>query len=120
MPPRVIALFIAAVLLWSGFSTIETPHDALAASTGEAPAWLPAAGDTAAGLGSVADHHLDDLPVQAQADPPTDLPALPVAAHRLGLQPLREPLAAALPTAAAWPPFLAGPLRPPCDGRRFG
>lgn len=120
MPPRVIALFIAAVLLWSSFSTIEPLHGSLPAPIGEAPAWVASAATAPQPPGSVADHHLDDLPVQAQADPPADLPALPAATLRLSLPSLREPPASTGQPAAAWPPFLAGPLRPPCGGLHTG
>jgi hypothetical protein len=96
MPRRVIAFLLAVVLLWSGLSTLEAPS----ASAPE---------------GSVEQHHLDDLPLQAQNDPSTEGPGL-----------LPAPLTATAPllvvaqrhvfvSTAAGPPYLAGPLRPPCS-----
>ena len=113
MPSRLIAFFLVFALLWSGFSTFEAPNVFT-------PASLERQHDTADGgttagsyQGSVEDHHLDDLPSQAQSEPPTDAPELP--------PPLRKPsvhsLAMALPhtylAAAARSPLLAEPLRPP-------
>ena len=96
MPRRVIAFLLADVLLWSGLSTLEAPS----ASAPE---------------GSVEQHHLDDLPSQAQNDPSTEGPGL-----------LPAPLTATAPSlvvaqphvfvsGASGPPYLAGPLRPPCN-----
>lgn len=130
MPRRLVAFFVASVLLWSGFSTIEAPRgaappaqpvqaqlQATAAVLAATPAPAP---NPAAPAGSVEHHHLDDLPVQAPSDLPADTPGL------LPLPPLfktpllltSRPLACA--AAGVGPPFLAGPLRPPCSATVMG
>lgn len=102
MPLRVLAALLALALFWSGFSTLETPR---------APAVLAQVAAPAVPAGSVEQHHLDDLPVQVQAEPLHDmLLALP--------PPMRDAASAAGPTSsvalAAWcAPWLDGPLRPP-------
>ena len=114
MPRRVIALLLAAILFWSGLSTFEAPGALAQPSPDQQYAIAHAGGPAAANDGSVEDHHLDDLPSQAQSDPSTETPGL-----------LAAPLAAIVPSlvmttphafvsAVAGPPFLAGPLRPPC------
>ncbi len=113
MPTRVIAFLLAFVLLWSGLSTIEAPRIAAAPGSGQTTSLVHAAGPAAAHAGSVEHHHLDDLPAQAQSDPPPDTPGLlptPLApsAHWLAMAPPQ-----ALAAAETRPPFLAGPLRPP-------
>lgn len=110
---RAVALLLALVLIWSGFSTLEGPY--ALASSGTALDQALAA-DTGAAAGSVEDHHLDDLPSQAQADPPVEHMAL------LRASPHRHTAA----VSAAWPqsrataaprgPCLAGLLRPPRRG----
>jgi hypothetical protein len=120
MPIRVIGLFLTIVLLWSGLSTIEAPHVFASPSPEQRLTIAHAGGQAASHEGSVEHHHLDDLPSQAQCDPPTETPSL-----------LPEPLKRAAPSlamarprsfvsVAAGSPFLAGPLRPPCDGTLTG
>jgi hypothetical protein len=113
MPSRVIAFFLALVLLWSGVSTIESPlPDARPAP--EQPHAMGHAGQDPAHEGSVDDHHLDDVPAQASSDPPPEPQSVfpdPMTARLLGAR-LAPPGAPAL--VALVPPFLAGPLRPPC------
>lgn len=105
MPSRVLAVFLALVLLWSGFTTFEAPHAAatvLAEVEGQpAPA------------GSIEQHHLDDLPAQAQAEPMPELPALlatPPTMHDAAGTAGRP---AGVLRAARSAPWLDGPLRPP-------
>lgn len=120
MPARVIAFFLAAVLLWSGLGTVELPRTFALPSS--AP--LHAAGDAdrqmRSDAGSVEHHHLDDVPLQAQTDPVTDTPGLLAEAGPPAAPPraMVHPRMAA--SAAAWPPFLAGPMRPPCLGAPAG
>jgi hypothetical protein len=115
MPLRVIAFFLAFALFWSGVSTIEAPRDTTHLPAGQQHAIGHAGGPGSALQGSVDDHHLDDLPAQAQSDPPADAPVLlpsPLAPRLQGGSPAR---ARALAAVALTPPCLAGPLRPPCD-----
>lgn len=111
MPSRVIALLFAVVLLWSGLNTNEAPR-----GFAQPLAEQLHAGDLEAGHeGSVEHHHLDDLPWQAQSDPPTEPPGLLPMPLR-GIAPrvsLGHPLYARCATAPS--PFLEGPLRPPCS-----
>jgi hypothetical protein len=100
MPPRVVALLLALVLLFAGFAA---PEQAIAA-----PQNIEQAHD-----GSIGDDRANDLPTPSSAEGAQDPslleracaavePALTVARpHRLGL--------AGLPS-----PFLEGPQRPPC------
>lgn len=80
MCSRVFTVVLALVMFWSGFATQEQ-------------AWAQALDlvetavhDTRAALqdGSVEDHHLDDQPAHAQVEPLADMPAVFVAAPRLG------------------------------------
>lgn len=113
MPSRVIALFLAFAMFWSGLSTFEAPSNPAQHSAeqqhGAHAAGLPGQAD-----GSVTDHHLDDLPSQAQSEPPSETPGflptppLPVALFQ------ETARRHAFASAAAGSPFLAGPLRPPC------
>lgn len=120
MPLRVIALFLAFVLLWSGVSTIEAPRPFAPTSPEQQHAIAPADSQGAAHDGSVDDHHLDDLPAQAQNDsPPETLGLLPLSlTPRFHGGPLAQPRALASVVLA--PPFLAGPLRPPCGAALAG
>lgn len=114
MPFRVIAFLLSVVLFWSGLSTFEAPSAFAQPSPDQQHDVAHAGGPAAANAGSVEDHHLDDLPSQAQSDPSTETPGL-----------LAAPLAATAPSlvmvtphafvsTAAGSPYLAGPLRPPC------
>ena len=115
MPLRVFAFFLAFALFWSGVSTIEAPRGITHPPSGPQHAIGHDGGPGPAHPGSVDDHHLDDLPAQAQNDPPADASVLlpsPLAPRVQGGSPAR---ARALAAVALTPPFLAGPLRPPCD-----
>ncbi|MDO9095561.1 MAG: hypothetical protein Q8R98_29815 [Rubrivivax sp.] len=117
MLSRPLAVFLAAVLCWSGFTTQEQAP---------APAQLPAeqaqahvaplehrlpSGDP---LGSVEHHHLDDLPAQAQSDVGFDLTGLPLHAGVLSVEVLAGP-AQAIEVSSHWTSaVLDGPHRPPC------
>lgn len=115
MPSRVIALFLAVVLFWSGLSTIEAPNASAQPLTEQQHAIAHAGGSADLHDGSVEDHHLDDLPSQAQGDPSAETPGLLPAP----LRPTSPSMATAQPhtfvSTAAASPFLAGPLRPPCS-----
>lgn len=119
MPPRVIAFILAAVLLWSGLSTAEAPLFA-SSSPEQRLAIVAADGQAAAHQGSVEHHHLDDLPSQVQSDPPPETPGLlptPLAPNARWMG-TAQPHAFA--SAETGPPFLAGPLRPPCSAALAG
>lgn len=113
MPTRVIALFLAFVLLWSGLSTIEAPR-AFASPSPEQHAVAHAGGLAPAHAGSVEHHPLDDLPSQPLSDPPTETPGLLPAL----LNPCAQARALGRPRSIVSndvrSPCLAGPLRPPC------
>lgn len=113
MPRRVIAFLLSFVLLWSGLTTVEAPspfaQNRQAQTMALADAFAPAVH-----AGSVAHHHLDDLPSQAPGEPPIETPALlpaSLAAHTRLSGPNRPQMSV---LAQADSPFLAGPLRPPC------
>jgi hypothetical protein len=114
MPHRVIAFFLALVLLWSGLGTIEAP-DAWA-QPGSEPSLAQLEAERPAGThpGSVEDHHLDDLPMQAQNDPPPETPGLMPAWRAPEAVPGRAAPPQVCLTAGTGSPCLAGPLRPPC------
>jgi hypothetical protein len=120
MPARLIALLLAVVLLWSGLNTIEAPRVFASPSPEQVLAIDLAGGQAAAAEGSVEHHHLDDLPSQAQSDPPPETPGLLPAP--LAPSAPRMVMAKAHPfaTAGTVPPFLAGPLRPPCSAALAG
>jgi len=120
MPIRVIGLFLAIVLLWSGLSTIEAPHVFASPSPEQRLTIAHACGQAASHEGSVEHHHLDDLPSQAQSDPPPETPGLlptPIAPSPQRMA-MAQPHAFA--SAEAGPPFLAGLLRPPCSAALAG
>ncbi len=113
MPTRVIAFLLAAFLLWSGVSTIEMPVPDMRLPS-ELQVAKSDASQSAALDGSVAEHHLDDVPAQASSDPPPEpqivFPELLTARLLGGLSDsLGTPALVALIS-----PHLAGPLRPPC------
>jgi hypothetical protein len=124
MPFRVIALLLAFVLLWSGLSTIESPRAVAPASLAQQHrlgTTTAHAGEQAATQeGSVEHHHLDDLPLQAQGDTPTETPALLPAQPASGTSALRMAQPLGFVAAESGPPFLAGPLRPPCGTALLG
>lgn len=99
MSSRLLALFLVFVLSWSG----ATAHESLLIGM---PGGTPDAG-------SVADHHLDDLPAQALADAALDAPALPASTPQLPSPALlpAPPAPHRPPACTAAPP--GGPHRPP-------
>lgn len=117
MSSRLLALFLSFVLLWSGATAHEQPLIGVPGGTSAATATLlPQPGPADLADGSVADHHLDDLPAQHLADAALDAPALPATAPRL-----RTPTSVAAAPAhylpAAWPcPPPASLHRPPRHG----
>lgn len=113
MPPRVLALFLALVLFWSGFTTQE--QAVLFASSNieqglGAPGYLP----PPVHEGSIDDHHLDDQPGQTLAEGAMD--PLPLLTTRLDARVPALTMSRPRPyVLAAWlAPCLAGPQRPPC------
>lgn len=113
MLSRVFALFLASVLFWSALGTIEGVSTWAQQSSVQQPALADAGALPSAG--SVMDHHLDDLPSQAQSDPPAEtpdlLPALSRPSDRFHAGAQRH----CVRSAAAGSPFLVGPMRPPCS-----
>lgn len=105
MCKRLLAVFLAFVLLWSG----ATAHESLLLpATAQAAASMLATDD-----GSVTDHHLDDQPVQSLGDAPTDTPALPCAALRLPAKPA-VPATSSAHRPTSWASHVPeGPRRPP-------
>ena len=120
MPSRVLAFLLAVVLLWSGLNTIEAPDVFALPSPEQRFVIVHAGSQAAAHEGSVEHHHLDDLPTQAPSEPPPETPGLlptplaPSAQRMVMAQPH------AFASAEAGPPFLAGPLRPPCSAALAG
>ncbi|MCR5869144.1 hypothetical protein [Aquincola sp. J276] len=114
MSSRLLALFLSFVLLWSGATAHEQPLIVVPGGTPAATAAVLAApGSADLADGSVADHHLDDLPAQALADAALDAPALPPAPPRMPA-PAAMPAAPPLYLPAAWSPSPPGSLhRPP-------
>ena len=118
MPSRVTAFLLAVVLFWSALSTLEAPSAWAEHAPGQHRVLVEAGGPADLRDGSVEDHHLDDLPLQAQSDLPAETPGM--------LPPSLAPSSVVLSIAqrhrfvpvAAGSPFLAGPLRPPCSGHR--
>ncbi|MFT3718837.1 hypothetical protein [Pseudorhodoferax sp.] len=97
MRSRALALFLAVVMAWMGFSAQEQAAEISSATlTGQMPDQPPdarASGGSGGG-GSLDDHHLDNLPFQLLADlvgllGPGDVPAAPGAGVRP--QPLPPP-----------------------------
>jgi len=110
MPSRSLALFLALVLVWSGFSALE-PLEALLAADRAVPSLVADPGDRSAG--TVTDHYLDDQPSQSQGNPAPDLTGLPALAPAVALAALAadRPRLGDLPALPA--PCLAHPERPP-------
>lgn len=117
MPRRLLSFLLALLTLWSAFATQELAFDV---SSDPIEASLMADPRAQLSDGSIADHHLDDQPVQSHfegglIDPHGLIPAscaLP-----------RCTLAAAAPHEGRAPPlaapYLAGLLRPPPGHRQI-
>jgi hypothetical protein len=120
MPIRVIALFLAFILLWSGLNTTEAPRAFAQPSPEQKFAIVHAGGVAAEREGSVEHHHLDDLPSQAQCDPPIETPGLLPAPLTRSTPSVAMAQPRSLASAEVGPPFLAGPLRPPCGAALAG
>jgi len=120
MSPRVNALLAALLLLWSCLSTLEAPRASARPASEPPHAVAVSTGPSAPHEGSVEHHHLDDLPSQAQIDPPADTAGLPPAS----LKPDTRSMGAAPPRSvaptAARSPWLAGLLRPPREAAVTG
>jgi hypothetical protein len=114
MPTRVLCLLLAVVLLWSGLSTFEPLRLVAPSSAEQQAAFAPGGGPAALDDGSVEDHHLDDLPSQAQGDPTTETPGLLLARLEARIPAPAMRRGPAFKLSDIHTPFLAGPLRPPC------
>lgn len=113
MPTRVLNLFLAFVLLWSGLTTIEAPQ--ALGQIAPAQQYVIADGGVVAPdhEGSVEDHHLDDLPMQGYSDPSHESPdLLPTGLVPSALLTATDQ-ARAFTSAEVRMLSLAGPLRPP-------
>lgn len=113
---RIVGSFLALVLCWSSLSAQElTPWGAAAADVAQVSASLlsPYAGSD----GSVDDHHLDDRPVQPQAESQADLPGLLLGGPALHAPELLMARPSPFSAAVLRPPYLDGPQRPPCTPR---
>jgi hypothetical protein len=113
MPQRVIALLLALVLFWSGFTTQEQAISFAPSTIAQIDG---VSGDLPQSVhdGSIDDHHLDDQPGQTQAEGAMELLPLLMTRPAAGVPTLT--MSRPLPYAmAAWlEPYLAGPQRPPC------
>ena len=119
MPPRVVALLLAIVLLWSGVAMTEQRFAFAAGDPAQSH-------DQAAGesqhtdfTGSLDDHLIDDQPIQPHAEHVLDFAALLDTEHdRHG-----HVLIAARPRPPVdvilLAPYLEGPQRPPCAPGAF-
>jgi hypothetical protein len=110
---RPFAFLLALVLLWSGASACEPLGSFLAADLAEQPLIAGSAEPGDRSEGTVADHHLDDLPSQSPGDLMQDLPGLPPSA--LTIRGRAAAVACPLPLEPARlpAPCLAAPERPP-------
>lgn len=119
MPPRVVALLLAIVLLWSGVAMTEQRLGL--ASLGTAQGHSQSAGESQHTdfSGSLDDHQVDDQPLQPHAEHVLDFTVLLDAGHDRTGQPLAtiRPLQPA--DAIRPPPCLEGPQRPPCAAITF-
>jgi hypothetical protein len=108
---KAFTLLLAAVVLWASVSTQE----AFLEVTGQGSACLATGVDGSAptDLGSVADHHLDDQPVQPPGDGVADHPAMPSRSSLSIAGGARPGTPIAVAEAAHAPPDLDGPHRPP-------
>jgi hypothetical protein len=108
MPTRFLACLLAIAIAWISVFAFEAGHEQAHESSGDAAMVHVAAKDP----GSVAEHHLDDVPLQAM-DSATDLPD-----HQPPSRALIAAVAAPPLALSAHPPryatvFLDGLLRPP-------
>jgi hypothetical protein len=114
MFPRVIASVLAFVVFWSCLSAQEQAAPLVPSGTQEAA--FQVAGNAPAGSadGSVDDHHLDDQPVQAHAEPTADSSGLLQAGPAVPVPALMMAPPKPFSMAALRPPYLDAPQRPPC------
>jgi hypothetical protein len=113
MPPRVIALLLALVLLWSGLTTQEQAIS-FASSSIEQGYSVPSDLPQPVHDGSIDDHHLDDQPGQTLAEGTMELPPLLMTRPAAGVPKLAMSRPRPYAMAAWIEPYLAGPQRPPC------
>ncbi|HWP20362.1 MAG TPA: hypothetical protein VNO84_14625 [Burkholderiaceae bacterium] len=109
MPLRLVAFLLSCVLLWSGLTTHESYDAALSGlqgSTQTLAAGNPWSDDQ---LGTVEDHHLDDLPSIADLVEHAVRPGVPDLCGT-GLTMSRSPR---MGMADRKPPLVDGLLRPP-------
>lgn len=118
MATRLLAFFLAGLLLWTGYSTIEVPRLLAGGPDGAPLAEVIPAERERAPAGSIEDHHLDDQASTAHPDLALDVPGVPFTRHMASWPGVggRSP---SVPGArGVGPPWLAGLLRPPCTGSR--
>jgi len=109
---KAFTLLLAAVVLWATVSTQEAFLEV--AGQGSACPATGVDGGTPADHGSVADHHLDDQPVQPPGDSAADQPVMPCRGGPRIAGGARPGAPVAHSAAAHAAPDLAGPHRPPC------
>jgi hypothetical protein len=110
---RPLAFFLALVLLWSGASACEPLGSFLAADLASQPLIAGSAEPGDRSEGTVADHHLDDLPSQAPGDLAPDLPGLPPSLRAVCGQAAAAPCPRPAEPTMLPAPCLAAPDRPP-------
>ncbi len=111
---RAVAFLLALVMFWSALAAQEQVFAPDTPDAAQQVAALAVGSPYAGSDGSVADHHLDDLPAQAQIEHLADLPCL-----LQGRAEVQAPALAMAPPApfsmnALSPPFLDALQRPPC------
>lgn len=114
MPVRVIAFFLALVLLWSGFTAQEQAVSIAMTGAEQVDAKSPGEPAQRVPGGSVDDHRLDDLPAQSHVESLGDGQALLMDRVQA---PAPGPTMARLRPYAAFTrlgPYLERPQRPPC------
>jgi hypothetical protein len=121
MPFRVTTLIITFLLLWSGLGPIAAAGTVARVSHESNLAMVHDDGDVAPHVGNLTHHDLDVVPSPASptlgdtlADPPELLSATATASAPT----MRVTCPRATTAAETGPPFLAGPLRPPCRATR--
>jgi hypothetical protein len=120
MLSRVLTLFLALALLWSGFSSAEPQHVPAQPAYAQMPAMVDAPGQAVGHEDWVEQHQPDDLTPQAQTETQTESPGLLLAVLVPSVPALVMAQPRAFASAEAGPPFLAGPLRPPRSAARAG
>ena len=114
MPYRVIALLLVVVLLWPGLRAVESPRVDTHPSGAQVTAFVQASDAMIPHEGAAPYQPLEDLLAQAVSEPPPETPGLLAAPPASSGTWTAMPPPRSLASAETGPPFLAGPLRPPC------